>query len=190
MRLDHFVRGNAAMAASFAWGFAEATFFFLVPEVLLTMLACRGLRPALKAALSALAGALTGGALMHLISTNSPWAATSFLDHIPGISPSLIGTVGSQIDQHGIIAVMLGPISGIPYKIYAVEWGARGGNLVAFLLISIPARYIRFALACVATRGLVRLIEPWTRHYARIEILLLALFWIAFYGFYFSRFGW
>ena len=53
-------------AAAFAWGFAEATLFFVVPDVWLTLIAVRrGLRPALVACGWALAGALAGGLAMY-----------------------------------------------------------------------------------------------------------------------------
>ena len=84
---------------------------------------------------------------------------------------------------------MLGPLKGIPYKIYAAEWGARGGSFFMFMLISIPARYVRFFLSAVGARAITRLIEPLTHHRAPVELFLLTIFWIVFYAFYFSRFG-
>ena len=188
-KLDAFASRPAALALAFAWGFAEATFFFFVPDVLLTLIACRTLRPAMKATVAALVGALAGGALMYAFGVREPHTARFFLDHVPAISPALITRVGEQINESGLMAVLLGPIKGIPYKIYAVEWGARGGSLVAFMLISIPARYVRFFLATVAARAIARLLERLTHHRAVIEVVILSIIWIAFYSFYFVRFG-
>ena len=98
--------------------------------------------------------------------------------------------VASQINQSGALAVLLGPIKGIPYKIYAVEWGAQQRSFISFMLISIPARYVRFFLAAIAARGIARIIEPVTHHRAVIEVSILTVVWITFYSFYFSRFGW
>lgn len=187
--LDEFARTRRALALAFAWGVAEATFFFIVPDVLLTLIACRALKPALKATTAALVGAILGGTLMYAIGRLDPVTARAFLDHIPAISPALIARVASQISENGLWAVLLGPMKGIPYKIYAVEWGARAGSPVEFLLISIPARYIRFFLAAVLARGIARLIEPLTHHRAPTEMLILACLWIGFYVFYFTRFG-
>ncbi|GEM_PF-3959884 len=44
-----------------AWGFAEATLFFIVPDVWLTLVARERLRTGLIASLYSLAGALAGG---------------------------------------------------------------------------------------------------------------------------------
>ena len=189
-RADRWASGRAALWLAFAWGVAEAMFFFIVPDVLLSLIACRALRPAIKASVAALAGALLGGAAMWGIAMIAPGAARAFLDHIPAISPDLIARVVGQIDERGLVAILIGPLKGIPYKIYAVEWGARGGSLAGFLLVSIPARYARFFLASVVAPGIARGLEPLTQHRARVEFAILAAIWIAFYAFYFSRFGW
>ena len=127
---------------------------------------------------------------MYAFGLRSPDEARAFLDYVPAINSGLIERVARQINEHGLIAVMIGPLKGIPYKIYAVEWGAQGRSLIGFLLISIPARYIRFFLAAVVARLIARVIEPATERRASIEISILAIIWIAFYGFYFLRFGW
>jgi membrane protein YqaA with SNARE-associated domain len=187
---DRFQSSRAALMLAFAWGLAEAIFFFIVPDVLLTLLACRALKPALKASLAALAGAIAGGAAMYCFAMLAPDRARDFLDYVPAISPNLIAKVAGQIDERGLIAILLGPLRGIPYKIYAVEWGARGGSLSGLLLISIPARYVRFFLATIVARMLARTLEPLTDRRARREVLILAIIWIVFYGYYFWRFGW
>src|SRR5947207_11171117 len=95
--IDQFVSSRAALTLAFAWGFLEATFFFIVPDVLLTLIACRMLRPAMKATVAALAGALIGGAMMYEFGSRDPDLALRALDRIPAISWDLIGQVYSQI---------------------------------------------------------------------------------------------
>ena len=189
-RFDRLVTGPLVLALACAWGFGEATFFFIVPDVLLTWIATRSLTAALKASLAALAGALVGGALMVMLAHASPEALRAFLPHVPGINAHLLERVAGQVDELGLVAILFGPLKGIPYKIYAVEWGKRGGALLTFLLISIPARWVRFALSAVVTRLVARLIEPLTGHRATVEWLVLAAVWVVFYASYFSRFGW
>lgn len=167
-------------ALAFLWGFAEATVFFIVPDVLLTFLALRGMRRALVASLVALAGALLGGAAMYFWGGSSPEDARAVLVHVPGIHEPLVEAVRSRLDAQGLGAVLLGPLLGTPYKIYAVEWAARGGSMLGFLLISIPARYVRFLLSVLVIGALRKWVRP----------MHLALAWLAFYVFYFWRFGW
>jgi membrane protein YqaA with SNARE-associated domain len=188
--LDRFVGSRAAQVAAFAWGLAEATVFFIVPDVLLSLLGCRRVRPAIRATVAALAGAISGGVLMYALGAEQPRAMLAFLDRVPAISPALIESVASEIDERGAWAVMTGPLKGIPYKIYAVEWGARRGSLLSFFLISIPARYMRFFLSAAAARGIAHLISRWTDRRVSAEMTILAVVWIGFYAFYFSRFGW
>src|SRR5690242_8566641 len=83
--IDRFVASRAALVTAFAWGFAEALFFFIVPDVLLTVMAARALRCAMKATVAALAGALLGGALMVVLAHARPDTTRAFLLHIPGI---------------------------------------------------------------------------------------------------------
>src|SRR2546426_2639225 len=135
--VDDFVSSRAALTLAFAWGFAEATFFFIVPDVLLTLIACRALRPALKASIVALAGALAGGALMYAFGTREPNSARIFLDYVPAISPALVTSVAAQINESGLLAVMFCPFKGIPLKIYPVEWGARRGSFFFFIILSL-----------------------------------------------------
>jgi membrane protein YqaA with SNARE-associated domain len=166
--------------ASFAWGLAESTFFFFVPDVVLTFSALRNYRMALRAAVAALAGALIGGALMYAWGLGAPEHARAFLVHIPGIHAPLVDAVHGQLRDHGFTAMLLGPLRGTPYKIYAVEWGTMNGGIVAFLLLSIPARYVRFFLGVVVCAAFRGFLNP----------LRLAIFWVAFYVWYFWRFGW
>ena len=140
-----------------------------MPDLFLTVVASRALRPALRATLASLAGALAGGAAMYALGLTATETARALLDHIPAINAELISSVERQIGERGIIAVLLGPLRGTPYKIYAVEWGARRGSALSFLLISVPARAVRFLLAAIAARAIAHLIKPLTGGRAKIE---------------------
>jgi membrane protein YqaA with SNARE-associated domain len=174
------VTTNWLLPVAFAWGFAEATFFFIVPDVCLTFIALASLQTAFEASLFALVGALAGGCVMYLCGSSRPEAARRFLTRIPGIRASLIGSVRLQLQAGGLFAILLGPLRGTPYKIYAAEWGALGRSFAGFLLISIPARYPRFLLSLLAAAALREFVSP----------LMLGVLWLAFYCFYFWKFGW
>jgi membrane protein YqaA with SNARE-associated domain len=168
-----------ALLAALAWGFAEATLFFIVPDVLLTLLALWNPRGAIEASIAALAGALIGGCVMYAWGQRSPDQALATLLRVPAIKQGLIDSVRSEINSRGVVAILVGPLRGIPYKIYAVEWAAQRRSFASFLLISIPARYVRFVLvtlACIACRGFV---TP----------MILTIIWIGIYFFYFRKVG-
>jgi membrane protein YqaA with SNARE-associated domain len=188
-KIDRLVESKLALGMAFVWGLAEATFFFIVPDVFLTMLGCRSARVALKGVLASLLGALLGGVIMYNAGLQAPVAARTWLAGIPAISPALVGSVQAQTEARGLSAVLGGPIRGTPYKIYAVEWGARGGSLWAFLLVSILARGVRFVFTALLAVGLARLLSPWTQRAAASEMAIMAMGWTAFYGIYFAMMG-
>jgi membrane protein YqaA with SNARE-associated domain len=182
--VDRWLRSRTALVVAFLWGLAEATLFFIVPDVFLTAIGCRALRPAMKATFAALLGALVGGAIMF------GYGQRRLVEHVPGVSPRLVDSVDADLRERGILAVLTGPLKGVPYKIYAVEWHARGGALLPFLLISIPARCVRFALSVLVARGVANLLARWTQRRVGVELTILTIFWVAFYAFYFTHFGW
>lgn len=186
VNFERLLTGRAGSVIALIWGWAEATWFFFVPDVFLSLLACARLGTALRASIASLAGALIGGTMMFAFGSRAPDAARSFLDLVPGIRPELIDAVRSQFDTHGITALLFGPQGGIPYKVYAVEWGARHGDLVTFLLVSVPARYARFVLSVLVARGIAAIVRRPGRRF-RIVVILWAVIWSAFYVVYFVR---
>lgn len=173
--------GPKALAA--LWGFAEATVFFIVPDVQLSWLALRSARTALLACLYALAGALVGGTAMWVWGSFDPQAARQLIASLPTIDTAMIASVHRQLADHGIESVFLGPLRGVPYKIYAVEAATVGYGLATFLAFSIPGRLIRFvlvtALAAAVARGLRERTSPRT-----LQWLHLAS-WTTFYAWFF-----
>ncbi len=167
--------------AGFLWGLAEATAFFVVPDVLLTFVAQRrGLLPALEVALFVVAGAALGGLAMWWIGGAYPEAVTGFLDRIPAISRAMIEAAGAAQAHDPFAALFAGAFSGVPYKVFAATAQAAGVSAPWFLLITIPARASRFALAIVATVVIDRVAAKWLS--SRARLCILAAFWVAFYA--------
>lgn len=114
----------------------------------------------------------------------------SLLLGVPAINTELVAQVQTQIATHGLTALLIGPLKGIPYKIYAVVLGEESHDYWRFLLVSIPARYMRFLLSALAARGLAWLLQRWTARRVEVELTVLLALWLEFYCFYFNRFGW
>jgi membrane protein YqaA with SNARE-associated domain len=167
------------------WGFAEATLFFIVPDVLLSYATLRrGSRLALSAGLPAAAGALLGGAMMYWWGAQDPLGAEAVLDRIPAIGTALIETVRADMAAGWLAALFAGAFSGVPYKIFAVEAGRAGVDPGVFLAASVPARYARFAVTVLVT-ALVRYgLEGIGRE--RWAVFILTGFWLCFYAVYFA----
>jgi membrane protein YqaA with SNARE-associated domain len=170
---------------SFGWGLAEATFFFIVPDVLLTRLALRdSLKRAMLAALCALAGALIGGALLWSAAAQydaAPALLRSFA-HLPGINGALIRETGTALYRNGVETILAGGLLGQPFKLFAVHAGAQQVPLAEFLLFSVAARAGRFALSV----GVARLAKLALGNWPLPKLLRLhAVLWLCFYAAYF-----
>jgi membrane protein YqaA with SNARE-associated domain len=165
------------------WGFAEATLFFLVPDIWLTAVALwRGLGPALRAAGWAIAGATAGGALMHAWGSTDPAQAMAAIESLPAISPAMIESSREALIEHGLLQLFVGSMTGTPYKIFAAASPAADIPLILLLLVSIPARAIRFVAAILMARAIDRALTAYLS--LRSRLLCLAGFWILFYAGY------
>ena len=173
------------MATAALWGFAEATLFFIVPDVLLSIIAVRrGRHPAWIATVWTIAGAIAGGALMYCWSARNADGAIALLDRLPAISPQMIVRVGGDLRQSGPAAMIVGAFSGVPYKVYAVMAPAAPIGLAPFLMASIPIRALRFVVVVLIADGVNRLLAA--RRSLRWRTAVLAAFWFFFYGAYFA----
>jgi hypothetical protein len=103
---------------------------------------------------------------------------------VPAIGPDLLARAHRDMADNWPLHLFVGAVTGVPYKLYAVEAGARGINPFLFFLVSFPARLTRFALAtglaAIGREVLAKL--KWTRW----DYTVLALGWIALYAIYFS----
>lgn len=142
------IEGSTGAGLAFLWGFAEGTFFFVVPDVAISLVALVRPRHAWRHIAAAIAGSLLAGIILFAWSSQSPQSAGRAVARVPLVSPGMFMEVDHGFRRHGQSAVMLGPLYGIPYKIYAVEAPAFM-SAGAFLLVTIPARGVRFLVVWV-----------------------------------------
>jgi membrane protein YqaA with SNARE-associated domain len=183
-------RAHSKIAAVVAlgWGFAEATFFFVVPDVWIGLLTLFGWRAGLRAVCSAVMGALVGGAVMYRVGAQLDRDRSArLLAAVPAISPAVVARVEAEMREHGPSSMMLGPLRGTPYKIYARTAGVQGHPLGTVLLWTIPARGARFVLVA-AVAGLygwlVRRITPRTGWLLGPYFLAWVLFYVRYFRAY------
>ena len=176
-----------ANALAALWGLAEATVFFIVPDVLLSWLALRNFRTALTACVAALLGALVGGTAVWLAAQHDPEAVRKLFIMIPAIDGEMLAGVRSQLATDGLLALFIGPLTGTPYKIYALEAAVLGLGYLPFLLVSVPARLIRFALVASVVAALNHALARRLQLRQRQGLLLAS--WVFFYLWYFHVMG-
>ena len=132
------------------WGVAEATLFFIVPDVLLTFVVVRfGLRQGFILAVVAAAFASLAGLGMWCWAHSDPASARHVMLLVPAIGPDLLARAQREIAQGWPLHLVTGAMTGVPYKLYAVEAGARGIDPLLFVPMSFMARLSRFVLTAV-----------------------------------------
>jgi len=122
---------------------------------------------------------------MFLWAAHDARDAVGAVGRVPFVTHAMIQHVADSYQRRGFVALLLGPFSGTPYKIYAVEAPLFQG-LTGFLLATIPARGERFLLVLLASAALGALLRRIGRPEARIAIWHAAI-WIVFYSLYWGR---
>ena len=173
-------------AGAALWGFAEATFFFVVPDLLLTAaVLVFGLSRAFRFATVAACGAAVGALPMVIWGAVDADAARAFLMSVPLIGEDLLSRVHSEVEGFWPWRLTMGALTGAPFKIYAVEAGAAGVSPFLFALIGYGARLARFTLAIGLTALGARLAER--LGLKRLVPYGLAVVWALIYAFYIAH---
>lgn len=171
---------------SFGWGLLEATVFFLIPDIVLSWAALAGARCGIKSLVAILAGSLLGGAVMFQWATFAPEASRAMVERVPFVRASMFEKVQADYASHGLPAMLRGPNSGIPYKVYAVL-APRIGGMPTFLLLSIPARLERIALSWLGFTIIGWLFRRPINSHKVLTTVAFLVFWSGIYAIYWNR---
>jgi membrane protein YqaA with SNARE-associated domain len=172
--------------AGFAWGFAEATLFFIVPDVLLTLVALFSFRRSQRLLACILLGALAGGSIMFYLGAKDPVRAQAVVQRVPFVSHAMFDKTQLAFQRDGIWALTKSPGNGIPYKVYAVQANKYSG-LLLFLMVSLLARLERFALFWLIAGAMGFFFRKNICRQPRITVLAHASIWILGYAWYWSK---
>lgn len=167
------------------WSFAEAILFVIVADLPISWIAVRhGWRRASLAALIASVAASAGGAVTYVLAAANPERMRELTAALPGIDFAMIDAAAGDLVSGGSAAMLVGALSGVPYKLYALAAGAQDWGLLAFTAASPFVRLPRFMLAALLPALIASSLSPWLGLRARLR--LLAAFWLLFYAFYFA----
>lgn len=167
------------------WGFAEATLFFIIPDVWLCGVAVRsGWRAGVRCLLWSMAGALLGGMLIYQLAVVRPEATRAAILAVPGLKPSILDRGRAHLGPDGW-GMVPGGFSFLPYKAYALEAPAAGMGWTGFFSQSVAGRASRFAfslgLTLVVAGWLRRKFPAWSAHLIWVHVL----WWMGIYAAYF-----
>ncbi|MGD9690014.1 MAG: hypothetical protein AB7K52_10215 [Phycisphaerales bacterium] len=170
------------------WGFAEATLFFIVPDVLLTCVAISRPRRALLLALVATLGAIFGGAVVYTAARSDPAYTHAAIALVPAVSEERIAGMCESLGRDGLSTAFVASVTGAPYKILAMGAAWQAIDPWVFLLVSVPARLARF-LASVGLAAAIRHVLM-RRASDAAAYSVLGGFWLVLYGLYWTATSW
>jgi hypothetical protein len=111
----------AALLVAGSWAFAEASFFFIVPDVFLGLVALFAPRRVARTLAAIAVAAVGGAALLVVISSAAPSGVAGFLDRLPAIGPDDLVEARAQLESQGFMAFLSAPLEGVPVKVYVHE---------------------------------------------------------------------
>jgi membrane protein YqaA with SNARE-associated domain len=175
----------ALLVVSFLWGFAEATVFFIVPDVIISLCALAyGWRAGALAVVASLFGATIGGIATYYWGYLDIAGARALFDQLPAVAPSTIARAQAEIAQGKYaLSMLVGAVTSVPFKLYASEAGASGQSLATFIALTPVVRFPRFAFAALLALCARRFAPAIFRPH---RLKAIVGFWVAFYAFYWS----
>jgi hypothetical protein len=188
---------SSALIMGAVWGFLEGTWFFLVPDVLLSYIAVSSLRRALVASLGVVLGAMAAACVLYgllgLDRGNAGILIQRFWSALPGFRSTMMAAASRYLEADGARGLVSGPRSGVPYRVFVFEAYRMGISLPQILLWTAPARLERILLAplvvalariglCRAARTLVPTRAGF--RFDRLLIIAVSIFWVGLYGWY------
>jgi membrane protein YqaA with SNARE-associated domain len=177
---------RASEAVGFLWGLAEATLFFIIPDVFFTLVALFSFRQSAKVLMAVLAGAVVGGSIMYAAGEAAPRRSEAAVLKVPFVSPSMLARTRSDLAKYGIWTMAKGPWIGLPYKLYAIQ-GSRYARWPLFLITTAVARMGRFVFLWLVAVLAGRLFHKPIANRPRVAIAIHAAIWIVNYIVYWSR---
>jgi membrane protein YqaA with SNARE-associated domain len=178
-----FARSPLAVVAAFLWGYAEATRFWLIPDILLGWVGLNRPRSIVPGVVAATFGAVVGGVGMHRRASGE----RARLAEIPGINEALLADAHERFASRRWVAVMRAPIDGIPYKVYATESGTAGRPLYELIAWSTAARAWRFLLTAIVAALIGHLFTRSVRRDEGFWLVATVGFWVTVYVRYFAK---
>jgi hypothetical protein len=171
------------MVIAAGWGAAEATVFFVVPDVQVGWVALRRPRLAVATWLAAVVGGVVGAAAVHQ-AVLAGWNPDEVFRSLPGTQAGDLERVRVAVERDPLRAFIAGAMSGVPLKIYVAEAARQGLPLrrtLGLVVINRAPRIGLFGLSLAAAGAAVRL--RWQPN-GRQAAAVYGLGWVAFYSWY------
>jgi hypothetical protein len=187
-RFSNHANSKWSVILGFLWGFAEGTAFFIVPDVYLGFVALFNWKRGLLAMVAAVIGAMVGGSVMYNLAMKDLSAVNLFLTRIPLINAEMVADIANKMQADGLIAMVNGPLRGVPYKIYAVQAGGQSLPYLSFLFMTILARLERLLPVTLLAAGFGKWFKDFIKQHTMLVVGIYVLIWGIVYFLYYLRF--
>ncbi len=174
---------KALVIVAFLWGFSEATWFFVIPDVYLTFVALLVWRRSGWCLLAVLSGTVCGACLVHGFPA---WDWPSLWSALPGFRDGMMTTAEQQVREWGAPAINLGPANGIPYRYYIWVSANQDVSLIALLWATPLARLPRMTALMIFAFVAERVTQKWFSK--EMHCVAWVLVWITVYIVYWGYF--
>lgn len=178
---DWLARASGTRRASIvmlAWAFAEAIFWPIIPDALLSPLVVARPQAALRLVIFSIVGSALGGATLYLFAFSQPDAASALLGKLPLVFDWQIAQVRINLEASGPAGYWSQPISGIPFK----AWGIIGGVLGLNPWQAIPTFVAARSLRMIGTAVVSALLGGPLHGFIRDHAMPFTLAYIAVFG--------
>ena len=164
--------------------FIEAIFFPIPVDPLLAILVLNNKQKYIElttfCTLASVIGGLVGWLLGYIIGEE----IEELLTIIPWIKDDSFNTVKTAFDEHGILIIFLGAFTPLPFKIISVTSGVFNVNIVAFVVMSLIGRGLRFFLVSIIVKNFgdkgIYLLKKQTFIFSTLFGLILVLLYFIF----------
>jgi hypothetical protein len=138
-----------------AWGAAEASIFFVVPDVPVGLISLVSPKRAATACIAATAGGVLGALGLHA-ALQAGWDPEPYFARVPGIRPADAAAARDAVAAAPIRAFALAAFSGVPVKLFVAGGSRLGLPTGALAGLTLLNRAPRLAVAALLMRSIGR----------------------------------
>jgi len=164
--------------------FIEAIFFPIPVDPLLAILVLNNKQKYIELTIFCTLASVIGGLVGWLLGYFIGEEIEELLTIIPWIKDDSFNTVKTAFDEHGILIIFLGAFTPLPFKIISVTSGVFHVNIIAFFVMSLIGRGLRFFLVSIVVKNFgdkgIYLLKKHTFVFSTLFGLMLILLYFIF----------
>ena len=164
--------------------FIEAIFFPIPVDPLLAILVLNNKQKYIELTIFCTLASVIGGLVGWLLGYVIGEEIEELFTVIPWIKNDSFNAVKTAFDKHGILIIFLGAFTPLPFKIISVTSGIFHINIVAFFVMSLIGRGLRFFLVSIVVKNFgdkgIYLLKKHTFVFSTLFGLILILLYFMF----------